>query len=378
MYCVIQFYVQLRTPLAEHSPFLKVLAIKLVIFLSFWQSMAISVGTSTLHIVHANDVIAYPDIKVGIPSLLLCVEMACFAVLHLWAFPYRPYLDNARTTFYPVADPDGLDAMPKPNEHYPRSGGFMGLGAIVDALNIWDVVKAFGRGVRWLCVGVRKRHNDISYQASLKNSEMDLDDLSPQKFKRNNGATSVMMGDDVDTGYHSNLAGQSTEHLPIATQFRRSRFDTLSSVAEGDAGDLSNRGGMSPNTAADGGVGPGGPGMGGVGAIAGGAGGAGGRRLRNDESAGLIAYAQPMSTVGFNENYDSSPERDRDGAAPGRSGVYRDDDPYAAPPGRPVNPYADGAAGAYSPSERSRSRGRPQQMPPPSQAQRPPQPPYGM
>jgi len=73
MFCVVQFYVQLREPLADHQPFLKVLAIKLVIFLSFWQTVAISLGTSTLNLVHPNDVLAYPDIKVGIPSLLLCV-----------------------------------------------------------------------------------------------------------------------------------------------------------------------------------------------------------------------------------------------------------------------------------------------------------------
>lgn len=39
MYCLIQFYIQLRQDLAEHSPFLKILAIKLVIFLSFWQTV---------------------------------------------------------------------------------------------------------------------------------------------------------------------------------------------------------------------------------------------------------------------------------------------------------------------------------------------------
>ena len=40
MYCLIQFYVQLRLDLAAHSPFLKVVAIKLVIFLSFWQTVS--------------------------------------------------------------------------------------------------------------------------------------------------------------------------------------------------------------------------------------------------------------------------------------------------------------------------------------------------
>ena len=40
MYCLIQFYIQLRRDLVEHSPFLKVVAIKLVIFLSFWQTVS--------------------------------------------------------------------------------------------------------------------------------------------------------------------------------------------------------------------------------------------------------------------------------------------------------------------------------------------------
>jgi hypothetical protein len=34
MYCLIQFYVQLRHDLKQHSPFLKILSIKLVILLS--------------------------------------------------------------------------------------------------------------------------------------------------------------------------------------------------------------------------------------------------------------------------------------------------------------------------------------------------------
>ena len=299
MYCVIQFYVQMRTPLAEHQPFMKVLAIKLVIFLSFWQSTAISLGTSTLHVVHASSVIAYPDIVVGIPSLLLCFEMACFAIFHLWAFPYRPYKDNARQTFYPVADPDGPDATPKPNEHMPRSGGFLGVRAIFHAMNIWDVVKAFGRGIRWLFVGVRNRRNDVSYQAPLKTAEMDMDDLSPQKF-HSNGVGGVIVGNNVDTAYRSNFPGmKSIDHLPIATQFRRSRFDSLTDEG-GNGVDLASSSANDIGIA----ITQGGSGTG----ISGNT-----RRQRSDEAAGLIAYAQPMSSMpaGHN-NYDDSPERYRD------------------------------------------------------------------
>lgn len=42
MFCLIQFYIQLKTELAEHKPFMKVLCIKLVIFFSFWQTVSLT------------------------------------------------------------------------------------------------------------------------------------------------------------------------------------------------------------------------------------------------------------------------------------------------------------------------------------------------
>lgn len=179
MFCLIQFYVQLREPLAEHKLFIKIVAIKLVVFLSFWQASAISVGTSTLKIVHPNKVLAYPDLKVGIPALLLCVEMACFAVLHLWAFPYAPYVAGAPATFYPVPDADKGSPTVE-NGRSPPSGGFMGLLAIFDALNLWDFVKAFGRGMRWLFCGVKRRKEDVSYKLN-RGDALDMDNLPEGK-----------------------------------------------------------------------------------------------------------------------------------------------------------------------------------------------------
>ncbi|KAI0111875.1 DUF300-domain-containing protein [Daldinia grandis] len=202
MFCLIQFYIQLREPLSEHRPFLKVLAIKLVIFLSFWQTIAISLGTSTLHIVNPNAILAYPDLKVGIPSLMLCVEMALFSVLHIWAFPYTPYLESAKTTYYPVSDPS-QGVSPRENEHGAKMGGFMGLKAFVDALNPWDIIKAFGRGMRWLFVGVKHRREDSSYQAKSS----DIDTSYPMK------------------PYGAGRPGvKDAEILPVATEFRRSTF----------------------------------------------------------------------------------------------------------------------------------------------------------
>ncbi len=223
MYCLIQFYVQLRFDLAPHSPFLKVLAIKLVIFLSFWQSFMISILTSsTLNVVSPTAKIAYPDLKVGIPSLLLCIEMALFAVLHLFAFSWKPYSSSNSTSDYPMS--------PLKNAHGPNQGGFLGVKAFVDAMNPWDLVKAFARGMRWLFVGVKHRENDASYKSSSfdinnpQNDDMSLQSTSPEGYKRT-----------------------PNPNLPIADEFRRSKFGL--------------------------------PGFGG--------------KKADDEGAGLIAHAQP-------------------------------------------------------------------------------------
>lgn len=161
MYCLIQFYVQLKQDLAPHSPFLKVLCIKLVIFFCFWQSTAISFATSE-GLLTESDWLANADIKVGFPNLLICFEMAFFAAMHLFAFSWKPYVVKKGDPFAdPIAESGG-----KKGKRY--KGGFMGIVALVDAFNPWDIIKAFARGMRWLFVGVRTRQNDASYQARMQ------------------------------------------------------------------------------------------------------------------------------------------------------------------------------------------------------------------
>ena len=164
MYCLIQFYVQLREDLTEHQPLLKVAAIKLVIFLSFWQSLLISFLTST-GAIKSSPRIAQPDIKIGIPSLLLCIEMAIFSIFHLWAFPWQVY-DIRRSAIVAAESAPGF--LPDPKTAY--KGGFFGIRALMDAFNPWDLVKAIGRGFRWFAVGRRTREQDISYKSYTGNS----------------------------------------------------------------------------------------------------------------------------------------------------------------------------------------------------------------
>ncbi|EME84193.1 uncharacterized protein MYCFIDRAFT_109209, partial [Pseudocercospora fijiensis CIRAD86] len=153
MFMVVQFYIQLKTDLAEHNPFLKVLSIKLVIFFSFWQTIVISFLSSDKGPLQPTKHLAYQDIKIGIPSVLLCIEMAFFSVLHIFAYPWKPYnVKHLDPMAADIADRSGY------------KGGPMGIKAIVDAFNPWDIIKAIARGGRWMFVGFRTRQQDVSYQ----------------------------------------------------------------------------------------------------------------------------------------------------------------------------------------------------------------------
>ena len=103
--------------------------------------------------------ISYPDIAIGIPNILLCIEMALFAVLHLFAYPWRAY-DVKRSAIVASETVPGYNSSPQV-QYY---GGRFGYKAFLEAYNPWDIFKAVGRGARWMAVGRRYREQDISYK----------------------------------------------------------------------------------------------------------------------------------------------------------------------------------------------------------------------
>ncbi|KAJ5378713.1 hypothetical protein N7509_011832 [Penicillium cosmopolitanum] len=158
MYCLIQFYYQIKDDISEHKPFMKILSIKLVIFLSFWQSTLISILV-TMGAINSTPQIALADLKYGLPELLINIEMAIFSFLHLWAFAWKPYA---------VQPGEVTDFYGNGKESY--QGGRFGVKALVDAMNPFDLVKAIGRGGRWLFVGRKNRTQDSSYQQRDENN----------------------------------------------------------------------------------------------------------------------------------------------------------------------------------------------------------------
>lgn len=164
MYCLIQFYKQLRDDLVPHKPGLKLLCIKLVMFLLFWQNWILGLLASKGPL-KATPSLAEVDILVGIPCMLVCFEMIIFACLYHWAFPYTPYDIDCH-----LRGPDR-----------PHAYACAPFEAILDALNPWDYAKAAARGLRWLFHGARHRRDDASYQDSKLTDVLDKEDEPTRK-----------------------------------------------------------------------------------------------------------------------------------------------------------------------------------------------------
>jgi hypothetical protein len=93
-----------------------IISVKLVIFLSFWQTVSIhpnitasepfscvllwnqQVSLSLLKssgVTTANERVQRPYISIGILSIPLRIEMELFSVMHIWAYDWEPYTVSA-------------------------------------------------------------------------------------------------------------------------------------------------------------------------------------------------------------------------------------------------------------------------------------------
>ncbi|KAK7544627.1 organic solute transporter Ostalpha-domain-containing protein [Phyllosticta citribraziliensis] len=239
MYCLIQFYIQLKQDLAQYSPFLKVLCIKLVIFFCFWQSTLIDFLTSN-GVLKTSKYLAAADISVGLPNVLICFEMAFFAVLHLFAFPYKPYkVAKTKPEPSPFDDPSEIPGK-KEKKKKRYYGGCLGTMAIVDAFNPWDIIKATARGTRWLFVGVRHRHMDRSYSVRLQGaaspSSVEMSD-QPQTYARARDDHVATMDDEFDRRSSLNLDSEQSSPVHEHPDERRGRVQNNDYMAARDRSD---------------------------------------------------------------------------------------------------------------------------------------------
>ncbi|KAM0716534.1 hypothetical protein Q7P37_007979 [Cladosporium fusiforme] len=202
MFCLVQFYIQLKQHLSEHRPALKIICIKLVIFFSFWQTMVISLAASSHGPLQPTKKLSYPDIYIGIPSVLLVIEMAFFAVLHIFAFHWKPYSLKHGAAAYTRSGESVENGAPTTLPISARRyRGFW--YAMYDSFNPWDIVKASARGLRWMFVRYKVRHADPSYKPAPAASVYKLSSTKEDDEQQQHGsaaaagATTTAAGTDV-------------------------------------------------------------------------------------------------------------------------------------------------------------------------------------
>jgi hypothetical protein len=89
-YFVLMFYELIKRPIAVHLPLLKLISIKILVFLVFWQSFLIGM----LYYFEAIPAFFGWDVARSsetVLNLLICIEMTGLSFFNLHAFPYQSY-----------------------------------------------------------------------------------------------------------------------------------------------------------------------------------------------------------------------------------------------------------------------------------------------
>eukprot|EP00889_Picochlorum_renovo_P001479 jgi/Picre1/28509/NNA_003913.t1 len=97
LYCLVLLYEATNKELAPIRPLPKFIAIKAVVFLTFWQSLLIDIAAET-NLIHPAEWSTYDtgDVAAGLQNFLICLEMFAAALGHAYAFPPRDYMDPCR------------------------------------------------------------------------------------------------------------------------------------------------------------------------------------------------------------------------------------------------------------------------------------------
>ncbi|KAK0645237.1 Protein LAZ1-like protein 1 [Lasiodiplodia hormozganensis] len=170
MIFLMQFYLQFKESLRHHNPFLKFLAIKFVVFLSYVQTFILNqLTTGDSPTMKPSSKISYQSLDIGIPNMVLCIEMAIAAIIHLWAYPWRGYRDAGienpmqvlsesatELTDREGGSADEIDSSPKSFVAKPTSFG-SALRIFADAMNFWDIMKEVAYSIHWLFVEKKRQ-----------------------------------------------------------------------------------------------------------------------------------------------------------------------------------------------------------------------------
>ncbi|OHE93103.1 hypothetical protein CORC01_11592 [Colletotrichum orchidophilum] len=138
---VIRFFMQLKSKLSHHQPIAKFLAFKLVVTLTFLETIIFWILKDT-GALNPTPKLTNADLRIGIPSMLICIEMLPLAAFFHYAYSHRPYVIGSGNVRRPLAG--DLEAY----EPQTYSGGPGGVWALVEMWNPMETVEAIVFGLK--------------------------------------------------------------------------------------------------------------------------------------------------------------------------------------------------------------------------------------
>ncbi|KAJ4930448.1 hypothetical protein NE237_000114 [Protea cynaroides] len=114
LYCLVQFYSVTKEKLKPIKPLAKFLVFKSIVFLTWWQGVAVAI----LFSMGAFKGVLVQELQTRIQDYIICIEMGIAAVVHLYVFPAEPYERGERCVRNVAVMDDyaSLGAPPDPEE----------------------------------------------------------------------------------------------------------------------------------------------------------------------------------------------------------------------------------------------------------------------
>jgi hypothetical protein len=93
MYGLVSWYHEFAGDMDEIKPLRKLLAVKAIVFVSFWQSVVIS-ALVHFHVIEGTLTYTEDEVAKGLQDFLICLEMAVAAIVHRHVFSWKDF-ENA-------------------------------------------------------------------------------------------------------------------------------------------------------------------------------------------------------------------------------------------------------------------------------------------
>ncbi|KIW13358.1 hypothetical protein PV08_08546 [Exophiala spinifera] len=87
---ILQFYINLKGYMTEHRPLLKLMAFKLIVGVVLVEKILFLILTGT-KVLTPSASMTYIDVMMGLPTIVICVQMVPLSFLVLYAYRTKPY-----------------------------------------------------------------------------------------------------------------------------------------------------------------------------------------------------------------------------------------------------------------------------------------------